>query len=263
VSRSDKIYYGRDSKREYRKTLRRLQIELVKLQHHLIAGNLKILVIFEGRDAAGKDGTIKRIIQHLSPRETRVVALGKPSDRDLGSWYFQRYVAHLPTAQEMVLMNRSWYNRAGVEKVMGFCNPSEHAEFMRSVMSFEAMLVDSGIHLLKYYLDITKDEQKQRLEARRVDPLKQWKISPIDEVALHHWDDYSAARDEMLTRTHNPKTPWFVVNANNKRRARINMIRHLLDQIEFPRMDRRLTRPDDDVVFEFAPPLIESGAIAP
>lgn len=195
----------------YKENLRRLQIELVKLQRHLIKNDLQILVLFEGRDAAGKDGVIKRITQHLSPRETRVVALGKPSDRDRHSWYFQRFVPYLPSTQEMVLMNRSWYNRAGVERVMGYCSDAEYEDFMKSVLAFENTLVSAGIQLVKYYLDISKDEQKRRLQDRRIDPLKQWKISPIDKVAIKHWDDYSAARDEMFARTHNESSlgTWF------------------------------------------------------
>ena len=189
-------------KKAYKKSLRTLQIELVKLQRHFIKCNDKILIIFEGRDAAGKDGTIKRIVQHLSPRETRVVALGKPTDRDRTSWYFQRYVSHLPAAQELVLFNRSWYNRAGVERVMSFCSESEYQEFMSSVTDFENMLVRSGIKLLKYYLDIDEPEQQRRLEDRKRDPLTQWKISPIDDQALHYWKAYSAARNEMLLRSH-------------------------------------------------------------
>ena len=198
---------GESGKDGYKKALRRLQVELVKLQRHLIKNDLKILILFEGRDAAGKDGVIKRIIQHLSPRETRVVALGKPSDRDRNSWYFQRYAPYLPSAQEMVLMNRSWYNRAGVERVMEFCSDVEYEEFMNMVLPFEHMLVNSGIQVFKYYLDISKEEQIQRLNDRRTNPLKQWKVSPIDKVAVKHWDDYSAARNEMLLRTHNDVTP--------------------------------------------------------
>ena len=169
------------SQKAYKESLRKLQIELVKLQRHFISCDDKILILFEGRDAAGKDGTIKRIVEHLSPRETRVVALGKPSDRDRTSWYFQRYVPYLPAAQELVLFNRSWYNRAGVERVMGFCTEAEYQEFMGSVSDFEHMLVRSGIKLLKYYLDISKPEQKQRLDERKRDPLTQWKISSLLE----------------------------------------------------------------------------------
>ncbi|WP_288902335.1 polyphosphate kinase 2 [uncultured Sneathiella sp.] len=250
-------------KKRYKKELERLQIELVKLQRHIIAHDLKILIIFEGRDAAGKDGTIKRITEHLSPRETRVMALGKPSDREQASWYFQRYAAHLPAAQEMVLFNRSWYNRAGVERVMGFCTDTEYENFMATVLSFEQLLVASGIQLYKYYLDITKDEQAERLEDRRQNPLKTWKISPIDAVALEKWDDYSAARDEMLKRTHNPVTPWHIVRADNKKVTRLNVIRHLMAHVDCPDKDLEHSHPDPEVVFEFDEKHLTNGAIAP
>ena len=186
---------------QYELSLRTLQIELVKLQRHVIKHRHQILVIFEGRDAAGKDGTIKRVVEHLSPRETRVVALGKPSDRDNASWYFQRFTPHLPAAQELVLFNRSWYNRAGVERVMGFCSDKEYRSFFDEVVPFENMLIGAGMQILKYYLDISKKEQKKRLRDRRRDPLKQWKTSPIDKVAQKHWDAYTEARDMMLART--------------------------------------------------------------
>ncbi|MEO6958386.1 MAG: polyphosphate kinase 2, partial [Burkholderiaceae bacterium] len=179
------------SVRDYKTQLRLLQIELVKLQRHFINCGDKILVLLEGRDAAGKDGSIKRIVAHLSPRETRVVALGKPSNRDRSTWYFQRYVAHLPGAEEFVLFNRSWYNRAGVEHVLGFCSEDEYEEFMQSAPKFEEMLVNSGIKLMKYYLDISKEEQKRRLLDRQHNPLTQWKVSPLDAVALKHWKAYS------------------------------------------------------------------------
>jgi polyphosphate kinase 2 len=190
------------SSEDYQAQLHVLQIELVKLQRHFIGCGDKILVVVEGRDAAGKDGSIKRIVEYLSPRDTRVVALGKPSDREQRGWYFQRYISHLPVAEEFVLFNRSWYNRAGVEHVMGFCSKEEHEEFMHSVPKFEEMLVNSGIKVLKYYLDIDKDEQVKRLAERQRDPLKQWKSSPVDAVAVKHWKAYSAARDAMLLRTH-------------------------------------------------------------
>ncbi|HJR57256.1 MAG TPA: polyphosphate kinase 2 [Rhizomicrobium sp.] len=240
-------------KRAYKKQLRTLQVELVKLQHHLIKCNEKILVIFEGRDAAGKDGAIKRIVQHLSPRETRVVALGKPSDRDSTTWYFQRYVPHLPAAQEMVLFNRSWYNRAGIEKVMGFCTAAEHAEFMHSVQDFERMLVRSGIRLFKYYLDIDKKEQQRRLAERRSDPLTQWKSSPIDAKALQYWKAYSAARNEMLARTHTETAPWTLVHAGDKRAARLNIIRDLLSRLAYDCKEGKLAHPDRAVVFPYDP----------
>ncbi|MDP1576242.1 MAG: polyphosphate kinase 2, partial [Cypionkella sp.] len=243
--------------------LRGLQIELVKLQRHLIKNNLRILIIFEGRDASGKDGVIKRITEHLSPRDTRVVALGKPSDRDMQTWYFQRYVAELPATREMVLMNRSWYNRAGVEPVMGFCTKAEHEDFLQSVPEFERMLVRSGTQLFKYYLDISKPEQKRRLDDRRVDPLKQWKVSPIDKTALRHWDDYSAARNEMFARSHSDDLPWHVVRADDKKLARLNVIRHLMSRVDCPDKYQHLAQPDGEIVFDYADAHLQSGAIAP
>lgn len=246
----------------YKETLRRLQVELVKLQRHLIKSDLRILILFEGRDAAGKDGVIKRITEHLSPRETRVVALGKPSDRDRHSWYFQRYIPYLPSTQEMVLMNRSWYNRAGVERVMGYCDDAEYESFMRSVLPFEHLLVEDGIQVFKYYLDISKAEQNRRLKDRRIDPLKQWKISPIDEVAIEHWDDYSAARNGMFARTHNPITPWHVVRADDKKQARLNVIRHLLSQVDCPDKDKHAANPDPEIVFTYDEKNLKNGAIA-
>ena len=209
---------------DYDKTLHHLQIELVKLQRHVIAQGKKVLIILEGRDGAGKDGTIKRITEHLSPRDIRVVALPKPSDREETEWYFQRYIAHLPSAGEIVLFNRSWYNRAGVEHVMGFCSQAHYHHFLTEVPVLETMLVTSGITVIKYYLDITEKEQKKRLEARRDDPLKQWKISPIDEKALHHFDDYTKARDHMLRLTDNAAAPWVVVRAGDKKAARLAII---------------------------------------
>ncbi len=249
--------------KDYEHELHLLQIELVKLQKQLIARGDRILVIFEGRDAGGKDGTIKRIVEHLSPRETRVVALGKPSDHDRTAWYFQRYAPHLPAAEEMVLFNRSWYNRAGVERVMGFCTAAEYDEFFETVPAFEQMLVRSGIKLIKYYLDISKAEQKARLSARRKDPLKQWKLSPIDGAAQKHWRDYSASRNEMFARTHSAMAPWTVVRADDKKLARLNVIRDLLSRIDYPGKDRNLARADPGIVFAYADAYIENGMIAP
>ena len=250
------------TKQTYKHTLHQLQIELVKLQRHFIRCDDKILIIFEGRDAAGKDGAIKRIVQHLSPRETRVVALGKPSDRDRSSWYFQRYVPYLPAAQELVLFNRSWYNRAGVERVMGFCSDAEYDEFMDTVLDFEHMLVRSGIKLLKYYLDISKPEQKQRLNERKIDPLTQWKISPLDAKALKKWQPYSLARNEMLARTHNPITPWTVVRADDKQLARLNIIKDLLSRLHYADKDEQLILPDPHIVFTYDASNLENGQIA-
>lgn len=250
------------SKKDYKNSLHKLQVELVKLQRHFIKCNDKILIILEGRDASGKDGTIKRIVQHLSPRETRVVALGKPSDRDRSSWYFQRFTPHLPAAQELVLFNRSWYNRAGVERVMGFCTKDEYEEFMGSVSNFESMLVHSGVKLIKYYLDISKGEQKRRLSDRKADPLKQWKISPIDEQAMKYWRAYSLARNEMLARSHNPTAPWTLVRANDKRAARLNIIKDLLNRLHYTDKDEKLIRPDPQIVFTYDVSNLENGQLA-
>jgi polyphosphate kinase 2 len=249
-------------KKRYKRELYELQVQLVKLQNHLIRCNDKILVILEGRDAAGKDGTIKRITQHLSPRETRVVALSKPSDRDLGSWYFQRWVAHLPAAQELVLFNRSWYNRAGVERVMGFCSDAEYEAFMESVVPFEQLLIRSGIKIFKYYLDISRGEQKKRIKDRHQDPLTQWKISPIDEEAIKHWEDYSLARNQMFARTHHALAPWTIVRADDKRAARLNIIRDLLIRQHYQGKEDSLLLPDPAVVFTYDVSYIELGLIA-
>jgi polyphosphate kinase len=223
-----------------KKILHDLFVELVKLQKEIIASDLKLLVILEGRDAAGKDGTIKRIIKHLSPRETKVVALGKPTDFQEREWYFQRYTSHLPVSGEFVLFNRSWYNRLGVEKVMGFCTHKQYKSFFTEVESFEQGLVDGGFIILKYYLDISKKEQEKRLKARETDPLKQWKISTIDQEAIKHWKDYSEARDEMLLKTNFKHAPWFVVNADDKDTTHIALITHLLQRMKYHHKDEKL-----------------------
>ena len=239
---------------DYDAQLRLLQIELVKLQRQIIASGLRLLVILEGRDTAGKDGTIKCITQHLSPRETRVVALGKPSSREEGEWYFQRYVAELPSSGEFTLFNRSWYNRAGVEKVMGFCTATQYGQFMGSVNEFEGLLVDAGIQIIKYYLDIDKKEQATRLESRKTDPLKQWKISPIDEQAQHQWNAYSIARNLMLEQTSSQKAPWTVVNANSKKHTHLNLIRDLLSRVNYLGKDEKILEIDPKIVMP-CPPL--------
>lgn len=232
----------------YKKALRKAQMELVKLQKQVISDDLKILVILEGRDAAGKDGAVKRIIEHMSPRETRVVALGKPSDVEMRSWYFQRWVPHLPTGGEIVLFNRSWYSRAGVERVMGFCTDAECEAFLQAVPVFEQLLVSAGITMLKYYLDISKGEQKRRLKDRAEDPLTQWKISPIDASAQKHWKDYSRARDDMLARSHSAIAPWSIVHADDKPSARLGIIHDMLARIEYRGRDRTVAAPDRTVV---------------
>jgi polyphosphate kinase 2 len=249
-------------KSEYRSLLRDLQIELVSVQRHLIAGRHRLLILFEGRDAAGKDGAIKRVVEHLSPRDTRVVALGKPTERDLGRWYLQRFTRHLPGAGEWVLMNRSWYNRAGVEPVMGFCTPVEQDRFFKQVVPFERMQVESGTVLLKYYLDLSRDEQARRLDARRSDPLKNWKISPVDEVALDKFDAYSAARDRMLTESDHADGRWRIVQADNKYAARINIIRDIIRSVPHPGPLRDDQAPDRDVVFGLAADTLSNGRLS-
>jgi len=251
------------SNKAYEHTLLQLQIELVKLQRHVIERGQRVLVILEGRDAAGKDGTIKCIVEHLSPRETRVVALGPPSEREERSWYFQRYVPYLPVAGEIVLFNRSWYNRAGVERVMGFCSKAETEEFLETVPQFEAMLIRGGITVLKYYLDMAKHEQKKRLAERRKDPLKQWKLSPIDARAPKLWKDYSKARDRMFERTHGSASPWTIARADDKEHVRLNIIRDLLWRLEYPGRHRKLQRPHPEIVFTYDASAYARGLIAP
>lgn len=217
----------------YFRELFRLQHELVRLQDWIQFKKLKLLVIFEGRDSAGKGGAIKRVTQRLNPRVCRVVALPTPTEQERNQWYFQRYVPHLPSAGEMVLFDRSWYNRAGVERVMGFCSPAELEEFFRSVPEFERMLVRSGIVMVKYWFSITDEEQAFRFKMRIHDPLKQWKLSPMDMESRVHWEDYTKAKEEMLQRTHTTDAPWWVVHAVDKKKARLNCIAHLLSQIPF------------------------------
>jgi polyphosphate kinase 2 len=254
--------HGNEAERHYQRHLRELQIELVKFQRRLIERGDRVLVLIEGRDAAGKDGVIKHIIEHLSPRETRVVALPAPTSEQRSAWYFQRFVAHLPSAAEFVLFNRSWYNRAGVERVMGFCNEDETETFLEDAPIFERMLVNSGIQLFKYYLDIDRDEQAQRLKERRHDPLSQWKTSPIDKVAQKHWADYTRARDEMLRRTHSPHAPWNIVRAGDKHGARLNLIRHLLAHLHYRKKAPDLLAFDRAIVFLFDAARLGDGSMA-
>jgi polyphosphate kinase 2 len=221
------------SEKEYEAELGKLQIELVKLQEWVKAKGLKVVVIFEGRDAAGKGGCIKRITECLNPRVARVVALPAPSDREKTQWYFQRYVPHLPGGGEIVLMDRSWYNRAGVEHVMGFCTEEEYQEFLRSCPEFERMLVRSGIILIKYWFSVNDEEQERRFQARLDDPTKRWKLSPMDLGSRTHWVDYSVAKDTMFKFTDIKQAPWWVVNSDDKKRARLNVIHHLLSQIPY------------------------------
>jgi polyphosphate kinase len=218
-------------KKFYEKELANLQIELVKLQEWIKFKGLRVVVIFEGRDAAGKGGVIKRITESLNPRICRIVALGTPTEREKTQWYFQRYAAHLPAAGEMVLFDRSWYNRAGVERVMGFCTDEDYTEFMRTCPEFERMLIRSGLILIKYWFSVSDEEQERRFQGRINDPTKHWKLSPMDLQSRGHWVEYSRAKDEMFFHTDTKQSPWWVVDANDKKRARLNCISHLLDMI--------------------------------
>ncbi len=218
---------------EYEQELTKLQIELLKLQNHVKEKGLKVLMIFEGRDAAGKGGTIKRITEHLNPRGARVVALEKPSDVERTQWYFQRYVQHLPSAGEMVLFDRSWYNRGGVEPVMGFCSKMEHHEFLKEVPEFEQMLVKSGVILMKFYFSVSKKEQARRFKKREIDPLKQYKLSPVDKESQSLWDRYTIAKFSMLMSSHTDIAPWHIVRSDDKKDARLNCIKHILNQVEY------------------------------
>ncbi len=223
----------KENRRVYFRELFRLQGELVKLQDWVVATGHKVVIIFEGRDAAGKGGVIKRITQRLNPRVARVAALPAPNDRERTQWYFQRYVAHLPAAGEIVLFDRSWYNRAGVERVMGFCDDAQYEEFFRSVPEFEKMLVRSGVQVIKYWFSITDEEQHLRFLGRIHDPLKQWKLSPMDLESRRRWEEYTVAKETMLARTHIPEAPWWVVQADDKKKARLNCIHHLLGQMPY------------------------------
>lgn len=217
----------------YEAELFRLQTEFVKLQEWVRYSGARVVVIFEGRDAAGKGGAIKRITEYLSPRIAHIAALPAPTDRERGQWYYQRYIAHLPTKGEIVLFDRSWYNRAGVEKVMGFCTPQEHALFLRQTPIFEQMLIDDGILLRKYWFSVSEDEQLRRFKSRRNDPVRQWKLSPMDLESVYRWEDYSRAKDEMMVHTDTPVSPWYVVESDSKKHARLNMMHHLLSTIEY------------------------------
>ncbi len=219
---------------EYEAELQKLQIELLKLQNHIKDQGLKLLMIFEGRDAAGKGGTIKRITEHINPRGARVVALDKPSDIERTQWYFQRYSHHLPSAGEIVLFDRSWYNRGGVEPVMGFCTQEEHKEFLHEVPEFERMLVNSETIIFKFYFSVSKKEQARRFKKRKIDPLKQYKLSPVDEQSQGLWDKYTIAKYSMLLASHTQHAPWTVIRSDNKKKARINCIKHILRNIDYP-----------------------------
>jgi polyphosphate kinase len=238
-----------------------LQTALVRFQQYAMDAGERDLVIFEGRDAAGKDGAIERIVEHLSIRATRVVALPKPTERERSQWYFQRYAAHLPAAGELVIFNRSWYNRAGVERVMGFSTDEEREVFLGDVPLFERMLASGGVQIVKLWLDISREQQAERLAARRSDPLKALKVSDLDDVAEQKWDDYTAARDEMLTRTHSPHAPWWIVHTDKKRLARLNIMRHLLKVLAPPQIAGAIAEPDPQVLFEFDPTALQDGRL--
>ena len=247
---------------DYKAELRRLQVALVQTQAASMQSGEKVLVVLEGRDAAGKDGVIKRITEFLSPRNTRVVSLPKPSDRQQSQWYFQRYAQHLPAAAEFVIFNRSWYNRAGVEPVMGFCTREQHEQFLRDAPEFERMLLEADIRLVKYWLDISKVEQAKRLDDRREDPLKQLKVSDLDAVAQKKWKAYSKARDEMLTCTHTGVSPWTCVRNNHKKLGRLSLIRHLLHKVAPSHIASDIDPPDPDVVFQFEEQALMDGRLA-
>jgi polyphosphate kinase len=222
----------------YEAELFRLQTELVKLQEWVRETGARVVIIFEGRDAAGKGGAIKRITEYLSPRIAHIAALPAPTDRERGQWYYQRYIAHLPTKGEIVLFDRSWYNRAGVEKVMGFCTPQEYVLFLRQTPVFEQMLIDEGILLRKYWFSVSDDEQLRRFKSRLNDPVRQWKLSPMDLESVYRWEDYSRAKDEMMVHTDTSNSPWYVVESDNKKHARLNMIHHLLSSIDYKEVKR-------------------------
>jgi len=224
----------KDEVLQYESELKQLQIELLKMQNHIKDTGQKVLMIFEGRDAAGKGGTIKRITEHLNPRGARVIALDKPSDVEKTQWYFQRYTQHLPSAGEIVLFDRSWYNRGGVEPVMEFCSQEEHKEFLHEVPEFEKMLVNSDVMIFKFYFSVSKDEQKRRFNKRKTDPLKQYKLSPVDEKSQGLWDKYTIAKYSMLLASHTDHAPWTIVRSDNKKKARINCIKHILNHIDYP-----------------------------
>jgi polyphosphate kinase 2 len=232
-------------RKPYEEEKAKLQAELLKVQLWAQETGQKFVLLFEGRDAAGKGGTIKRFTEHLNPRQARVVALNKPTWEEKGQWYFQRYITELPTVGEMVFYDRSWYNRAGVERVMGFCEPNEYLEFMRQTPEFERMLVRSGIRLYKYWFSVTQGEQQRRFKSRETDPLKQWKLSPIDKASLDKWADYTEAKEAMFFYTDTADAPWTVVKSNDKKRARINCMRHFLSTLDYPDKDPEIARPPE------------------
>jgi polyphosphate kinase 2 len=258
--REDYPYDERLPRPDYEHAKRLLQIELVKLQNWIKETGQKVVIVFEGRDAAGKGGTIKRFMEHLNPRGATVVALEKPSERERSQWYFQRYVTHLPAAGEIVMFDRSWYNRAGVERVMGFCSQAEYEEFMRQAPDLERMIVRSGIHLTKFWFSVSQSEQLTRFIIRQVDPVRQWKLSPMDIKSLGKWDDYTEAKEAMFFYTDTPDAPWTVVKSNDKKRARLEAMRHVLSQFDYPRKDVEVVGAPDEAII--GPPALLSERIS-
>ena len=252
-------YPGRMSRRVYEERKAALQAELLKVQIWAQETGQKFVILFEGRDAAGKGGTIKRFMEHLNPRFARVVALQKPSDRERGQWFFQRYIEQLPTAGEMVFYDRSWYNRAGVERVMGFCSPTEYLEFMRQVPELERMMTRSDIRLYKYWFSVTQDEQARRFAERENDPLKRWKLSPIDKASLSRWDDYTEAKEAMFFYTDTADAPWTIVKSNDKKRARLNCMLHFLNSLDYPDKDRHVVGAPDPLIVSHARHVIHAS----
>ena len=259
VVKKNEIYVSVKRKKstiEYEKDFKNLQIDLLKFLNHVKAKGLKVLILIEGRDAAGKGGAIKRLIEHLNPRGCRVVALEKPSDVEKTQWYFQRYIAHLPSAGEIVIFDRSWYNRAGVEPVMGFCTPQQHKDFLREVPLFENMISNSDIIFFKFYFSVSKDEQKKRFEKRRSDPLKQYKLSPVDQKSQELWDKYTLAKYSMLLASNTPTCPWTIISSDDKKKARLNLLRFILSKVEYPnkktgdfsKIDAKLVRSGEEEI---------------
>ena len=244
----DYPYATKITERHYLERMLPLQAELLKAQNWVKETGEKIVVLFEGRDAAGKGGTIKRFMEHLNPRGARIVALEKPTEKERSQWYFQRYISHLPSSGEIVFFDRSWYNRAGVERVMGFCSPNEYLEFMRQCPELERMFVRSGVHLYKYWFSVTREEQRRRFLARETDPLKQWKLSPIDKASLDKWDDYTEAKEAMFFNTDTADAPWTIIKSDDKRRARLNCMLHFLSSLPYPNKDHRVVVGPDPLV---------------
>ncbi|SMX32815.1 polyphosphate kinase 2 [Actibacterium lipolyticum] len=252
-------YSEKLSRRTYESQKAKLQAELLKVQLWAQETEQKFVILFEGRDAAGKGGTIKRFMEHLNPRSARVVALNKPTWEEKGQWFFQRYISELPTVGEMVFYDRSWYNRAGVERVMGFCTPNDYLEFMRQTPELERMLVRSGIRLYKYWFSVTQDEQRTRFDARETDPLKRWKLSPIDKASLGKWDDYTEAKEAMFFYTDTADAPWTIIKSNDKKRARLECMRHFLSGIDYPGKDPKIAHAPDPLIVGRAEHVLHSS----